>query len=93
MEQTLRFLSSFRLSILNVIFSNMGGWDINCAFCGASFRNDNAFNEDDSERDAYNPSLISEQGEIRFWGVFDIELMKILRSGMAGASSSHWIQS
>jgi hypothetical protein len=49
----------------------MGGWDINCAFCGAPFHTYNAFDEDeDSTGEAYNPDLISAWGELLFANVF-----------------------
>lgn len=37
----------------------MGGWDVNCAFCGASFSNFNAF-----EEGAYDPAIITEAGKL-----------------------------
>ena len=72
----------------------MGGWDINCAFCGAPFHIFNAFGEEDDfeEGASYNPDLINDQGEFTLenWK-YGAKFNKALRSGMARKSSSHWI--
>ena len=54
-------LSPVKITKTNVF--NMGGWDINCSLCGASFNTFDAFNEEYHEvGEAYNRDVISEQG-------------------------------
>lgn len=74
------FLHSF-INIQMTSSYKMGGWDIYCAFCGASFQTYGAF---DLMGGAYNPDLINAQGECHLLIFEFLELINHYRVEMAG---------
>jgi hypothetical protein len=62
-----RLFLPLRLSIREVTTSKMGDWKISCCFCAGPFRGFADFTEEDDDgNEAYNPELLTEQGEFYF---------------------------
>jgi len=63
----------------------MGGWDINCAFCGGPFNCFDPFNAEGSmEGEGLNPELITEGGKLLLSGIVIGPVCRLIfRFGMA----------